>query len=137
MKIEIAQYDNIILFDGICNFCNGAVNFVIDRDATKRYKFVSLQSDLGQAILIHFNRNTRDFDTLLVLQQGQLLQKSAAILAIAKGMDGAWKWLKYFGLLPNSLLDVGYNLIAQNRYRLFGKSDACRMPTPEMKERFL
>lgn len=137
MEISIAQYDNLILFDGVCNFCNGAVNFVIDRDTAKRYKFVSLQSDLGQAILRHFKRDTHNFDTLLVLQQGKLLQKSMAVLAIAAGMDGAWKWLRFLGVFPHRVLDIGYNLIAKNRYRLFGKSDACRMPTPEMKERFL
>ncbi len=137
MNILLNQYDNLILFDGVCNFCNASVNFIIDRDVTKRYKFTSLQSDVGQSILEATNKNKHDFDTLYFVENGKLLQKSQAALAIAKGLGSFWALLVVFDILPRFLLDLCYDMIAKNRYRFFGKSDACRMPTQDMKERFL
>lgn len=130
------QYQ-IILFDGVCNFCNSSINFIIDHDPEKHFKFAPLQSDFGQKILRQFNKNTEDFDSVILLKNNQLYQKSAAALEITKHLSGFWKYLAIFGILPNFILNFFYDIVAKNRYRIFGKSDACRMPTSDLKERFL
>jgi predicted DCC family thiol-disulfide oxidoreductase YuxK len=127
----------IILFDGVCNFCNSSINFVIDHDPEKHFKFAPLQSDIGQDILRKFNKNTEDFDSIILLKDNQLYQKSEAALEIAKHLSGFWKYLSVFRILPTFFLNFFYDIIAKNRYRIFGKADSCRMPTPELRERFL
>lgn len=133
---SIPENLQIILFDGVCNFCNSSINFVIDHDPEKHFKFAPLQSDLGQSILKQFNKNTNDFDSVILLKDNKLYQKSEAAVEIAKHLSGAWKYLAVFGILPTFLLNFFYDIIAKNRYRIFGKSDSCRMPTPELRERF-
>lgn len=127
----------IILFDGVCNFCNASINFVIDHDLEKHFKFAPLQSEIGQEILTKFNQNTKDFDSVILLKNNQLYQKSEAAIEIAKHLSGVWKYLSFFGILPTFFLNFFYNIIAKNRYKFFGKTDSCRMPTAELRERFL
>ncbi|MEA5403180.1 thiol-disulfide oxidoreductase DCC family protein [Arcicella sp. DC2W] len=127
----------IILFDGVCNFCNASINFVIEHDNQKRFKFASLQSDFGYETLKKYNRNTSDFDSVILLKNNRLYIKSEAALEIAKDLSGFWKYLSVFNILPTFILDFFYDLIAKNRYKLFGKSEVCRMPSPDLKERFL
>ncbi len=127
----------VILFDGVCNFCNASINFVIDHDPQKRFKFASLQSDLGHEILKKYHRNTSDFDSVILLKDNCLFIKSKAALEIAKDLSGLWKYLSVFSILPTFILDFFYDLIAKNRYKLFGKSEVCRMPSADLKERFL
>ncbi|MCY7349242.1 MAG: thiol-disulfide oxidoreductase DCC family protein [Cytophagaceae bacterium] len=127
---------NLILFDGVCNFCNASINFVIDHDPNQRFKFAALQSEIGQEYLRKIGRETRDFDSVLLIENGQLYTKSDAALRIARHLEG-WAWLWFLRGLPYFLRDGVYTLIANNRYRLFGKRDACRIPTPEERERFV
>ena len=136
MQNSIPQNTQLILFDGVCNFCNASINFIIDHDPEKHFKFAPLQSDLGQSILTQFGKNTNDFDSVILLKNNQLYQKSEAAIEIVKHLSGAWKYLAVFGILPTSLLNFFYDIIAKNRYRIFGKTETCRMPTPELKERF-
>lgn len=133
---SIPQNTQLILFDGVCNFCNFSINFIIDHDPEKHFKFAPLQSELGQSILKQFNKNTADFDSVILLKDNQLYQKSDAAMEIVKQLSGAWKYLAFFGILPTSLLNFFYDIIAKNRYRIFGKTETCRMPTPELRERF-
>jgi predicted DCC family thiol-disulfide oxidoreductase YuxK len=127
----------IILFDGVCNFCNSSINFVIDHDPNKHFKFAPLQSEIGQDILRKFHKNTEDFDSVILLKDNKLYQKSAAALEITKQLSGSWKYLYVFSVLPTFLLNFFYDIIAKNRYKIFGKADSCRMPTPDLRERFL
>lgn len=127
----------IILFDGVCNFCNSSINFIIDHDPKKHFKFAPLQSDIGQEILRKFNKNTEDFDSVFLLKNNTLYQKSEAALEITKHFSGLWKHLSIFKIFPAFFLNFFYDIVAKNRYRIFGKSDSCRMPTAELKERFL
>ncbi|AXE16407.1 hypothetical protein DR864_01020 [Runella rosea] len=127
---------DVILFDGVCNFCNASINFVIDRDAARRFRFASLQSDFGQRLLAENNRQLTDFDTVLLLRAGKLYEKSDAALEIARYLKG-WSWLYLFRIVPRFIRDFFYDIIAKNRYRLFGKSDSCRIPTPEEKKLFV
>ncbi len=135
---KTAHYNfEIILFDGVCNFCNSSINFVIDHDPKKHFKFAPLQSEIGQEILTQFHKNTKDFDSVILLKNNQLYEKSEAALEITKHLSGFWKYLSVFKILPTFFLNFFYNIIAKNRYKIFGKADSCRMPTAELRERFL
>ncbi len=127
----------ILLFDGVCNFCNSSVNFIIDHNSSKDILFTSLQSDLGQQLLKKFNLPTENFNSLLLVEGDKYYTKSIAALKIAQHLDGNWKNLYFLKILPSFIRDFGYDVIAQNRYKIFGKSDQCRVPTKETKERFL
>jgi predicted DCC family thiol-disulfide oxidoreductase YuxK len=127
----------IVLFDGVCNFCNGSVNFLIDHDAGKRLHFASLQSEAGQALLREFGMRTSDFDTIVLVEHGRACTRSSAALRIAQHLGGWWRLLTILFAVPPFLRDAAYDLFASNRYRWFGKSETCRIPTPEMRERFL
>ncbi|MBX2840159.1 MAG: thiol-disulfide oxidoreductase DCC family protein [Flammeovirgaceae bacterium] len=127
----------IILFDGVCNLCNSSVNFIIDRDSKAKFKFTSLQSEEGQEILKKFKLPTEDFNTIIYLENGKVYNRSSAALKIAKGLDALWPILYIFYILPTFIRDFFYNIIANNRYKWFGKEDTCRIPTPELKSRFI
>ena len=127
----------IVLFDGVCNLCNGAVDFIIKRDPDNYFLFASLQSDIGQAALKALNKSTNELDSILLIQQGKILEKSSAALAIARRLSGFWPVLGIFRFLPKALRDPIYTLIANNRYAWFGKKETCRLPSPEERARFL
>ncbi|WP_259014207.1 thiol-disulfide oxidoreductase DCC family protein [Emticicia fluvialis] len=128
----------IILFDGVCNFCNATINFIIDRDASGVFKFAALQSEIGHGILKHHQIDSQIEPNSVVLEkEGKIYQKSDAALEIARHMDGLWKLLYVFKIVPGFMRDAIYDLVARNRYRLMGRSDSCRLPTPELRARFL
>ena len=126
-----------VLFDGVCNFCNASINFVIDRDKKGVFKFAALQSDIGQVILKKYGLKQTNFDSIILEKEGKIYQKSDAALEIVRNMDGLWKVFYIFKIIPSFLRNPVYNLIAKNRYRIFGRTDACRIPTPKLKARFL
>lgn len=126
-----------VLFDGFCNFCNVSINFIIDRDTKGIFKFAALQSEIGQEILKRYGLKQHDFDSVILEREGKIYQKSDAALEIARNMDGLWKVFYIFKIIPSFLRNPIYDLIAKNRYRIFGRTDACRIPTPELKARFL
>ncbi|GAA4836252.1 thiol-disulfide oxidoreductase DCC family protein [Algivirga pacifica] len=127
----------VILFDGVCNLCNGTVNFIIDRDPKGKFQFASLQSEEGEKVLQQNGIAEVSLDSVVLLKNGQLYKKSTAALHIARELKGAWPLFYGFIIVPRFIRDGVYNWIAKNRYKWFGKSDACRIPTPELKERFL
>ena len=127
----------IILFDGVCNLCNSSVQFVIDRDLNNRFMFASLQSDFGQEVLKKHHLNTTDFDSIILLDQQKIYEKSSAALRIAKELKFPWNLLAIFLILPKFLRDIGYNYVAKNRYNWFGKQESCWLPTPELRSKFL
>lgn len=131
------MYNNIILFDGVCNFCDSSVNFIIDRDKKNIFKFAALQSEKGQEILDCFNLPNDDFDSFVLIENDKVFKKSSAALKIANKLGGFWKIFYPLIIVPKFLRDFLYSLIANNRYKLFGKKDACRIPTPELKQKFL
>ncbi|UII32500.1 thiol-disulfide oxidoreductase DCC family protein [Fulvivirga ulvae] len=129
---------DLILFDGVCNLCNGTVNFVLDRDHVKRFVFGSLQSEKSKEILLSYNYDPEALNSIVVItKSGKLMDKSDAALHIARQLPGGWKLLYIFKILPRFIRDAVYDLIAANRYKWFGRQDACRMPNPELKQRFL
>lgn len=128
---------NIILFDGVCNLCNSSVNFIIDHDKKNDFRFASLQSEAGQDLLKKFHLNVKDFDSIILIENGKHYQRSSAVLKIVKKFPGLWKLLYLFIIVPKPLRDFVYDNIADNRYKWFGKKESCRVPAPELKEKFL
>jgi predicted DCC family thiol-disulfide oxidoreductase YuxK len=127
----------IVLFDGVCNLCNTSVQFVIKHNKKKNIQFASLQSDAGKAILQHYNLLDLNLNSFVFVQNGTIYVRSSAALKVAKYLNGAWPLLHCFIIVPQFIRDGVYKLIANNRYRWFGKKEQCYLPTPELKERFL
>jgi predicted DCC family thiol-disulfide oxidoreductase YuxK len=127
----------VVLFDGVCNLCNGAVNFIIDRDPDGYFRFAPLQSDVGGRLLADSEVSAADLDTIVLVENGEILVRSAAALRIARHLSGLWPLLFTFVVVPRPLRDAVYDWIAANRYRWFGRRDQCRVPTPELTDRFL
>ncbi len=127
----------VLLFDGVCNLCNGVVQFVIKRDPAAKISFSSLQSDYGQSLLKQHNLPTDDFETFVLVEDGKYFQKSTAALKLMKSLGGGWQLLYAFMIIPAPIRDFFYSLVANNRYKLFGRSDECWLPSPELKARFL
>ena len=136
-KTDQIENPDILLFDGVCNLCNGAVNFIIDRDPKGHFKFAALQSDFGQEKLKELGFDQEDFDSLVLLSGGKVYKKSSAALRIAKKLSGLYPLLFVFIIIPPFIRHALYDLIARNRYKWFGKRETCRMPTPELKARFV
>ena len=129
--------DNIVFFDGVCNLCNGLVKFIIKRDVKNLILFSPLQSPFGQATLKKMKMDPEEVNTVVYFSGDKPYLKSSAILQILKDMGGAWKLL--FGLIvvPRFIRDFIYDLVARNRYKVFGKQESCMVPTPEVKNRFI
>ena len=128
---------SIIFFDGVCNLCNNSVNFIIKRDKHKRFLYASLQSDAARDILLQFKIKISDLDSIILVENGKLYQKSTAILKIAKQLNGFWKVNYIFIIIPKFMRDNIYDIIAKNRYKWFGRREKCMLPTGDMKLRFL
>ncbi|UII21078.1 thiol-disulfide oxidoreductase DCC family protein [Fulvivirga ligni] len=137
-EVILEEEKAIIFFDGVCNLCNGFVNFIIDRDKEKKYLFSSLQSPEAQTILSKYDFNPAYLSSVVLLQpNGKISFRSSAALRIFSNLGGLWPILSVLRLVPAFIRDFFYNIIARNRYRWFGKKDQCRIPTPELKQRFL
>jgi predicted DCC family thiol-disulfide oxidoreductase YuxK len=127
----------IILFDGVCNFCNGSVNFIIERDKANYFKFAPLQSEIGQKLLAENGVDKTITDSVVLIEDGKAYTRTTAALRIARRLDGYWSWFYGFIVVPGFVRDVFYKLFAKYRYQMFGKQEACMLPTPEIRERFL
>src|SRR5690606_4594553 len=121
----------LILFDGDCNLCNGSVQFVLKRDANATFQFASLQSQAGRAALARVAPGAAVPDSIVLIRGDQLLLKSSAALAIARGLRWPWPVLSVFWLVPYPLRNLIYDWIARNRIRWFGKREECWIPKPE------
>ncbi|HNY55809.1 MAG TPA: thiol-disulfide oxidoreductase DCC family protein [Chitinophagales bacterium] len=128
--------DKIVLFDGVCNFCATSVQFIIRHDKTNSLKFASLQSVLGQELLTKYNMS-KDLEGVVFIENNKAYFKSAAAFKIVRYFGGFWRILNVFPILPLFVTDFGYDIIAKNRYRWFGKKDSCMIPSPEIRSRFL
>ncbi len=126
----------VILFDGVCNFCNGAVNFIIRHDGEKKFKFAPLQSEIGQQMQAKYGIG-EDVDSIILIENDRAYTHSTAGLRVAKGLGGVWSLGCVFMIVPAFVRDFFYRLFAKYRYRLFGRQDACMLPTPDVRERFL
>jgi len=127
----------LILFDGICNFCNGSVNFIINRDRNDSFRFIPIQSDAGKNLCKQLGVNPLENDTFIVYKGGKVYTRSTAALRIVKKLSGLWPALYVFYFVPKFIRDSAYHLIAKNRYKWFGKKNSCMVPTPELREKFI
>lgn len=127
----------VILFDGICSFCNGAVNFLIEHDSAGYFKFAPLQSEAGEKLAAKFGIDTIQTDSVILIEEEKAYTLSTAALKIAGKLDGIWAWAAVFRIVPRPIRDFFYKTFAKYRYRMFGKQDSCMMPTPEIRARFL
>ena len=125
----------IVFFDGVCGLCNRFVNFIVRRDKRRLYRFATLQGAFASAGLDSELRV--DPDTIVYRENDQLYFRSEAVLRIVAGLGGAWKIVNALRIFPRGLRDVVYNFIARHRYRLFGKREKCRIPSPEERSYFL
>ena len=127
----------VILFDGVCNLCNGSVQFVIKRDRQKYFRFASLQSDSAIRVLSEYADFATVPDSIVLIEDHRVWVKSAAILRIARHLRFPWPAAYAFTAIPRPLRDWVYDLVARHRYRWFGRKDYCMVPTPELQDRFL
>ena len=137
-RIREQSGKKIILFDGVCNLCNGAVQFIIKRDGGDRFRFAALQSELGQELCRARHIDTTQIDSIILIDPGiAYYVKSDAALEIARELRG-YGWMPLMlGWIPRGVRDAVYDLVARNRYRWFGKKDQCMIPTPELQKKFL
>ena len=128
----------VVLFDGVCNVCNDSVKFILARDGVGYFRFASLQSDVAKQLLAPFGLADMPIETMVLIEAGRVHLKSSAILGVARRLGGVWRVLGMLGrLVPRPVRDVLYTLLVRNRYRWFGQSEQCLVPTPAVRERFL
>ena len=128
----------IILFDGVCNLCDSAVQYVIKRDKNGVFRFAALQSEIGKKIVKHIGINPQKTDSVILYEPGlAYYYKSDAALEISKNLGGFISYSNIFRILPRFISDLVYDVVARNRYRWYGKKEQCMIPTSELKGKFL
>lgn len=136
MNTERAR--GIILFDGVCNLCAWAVRFIIARDPAGRFRLASLQSAAGRSLLARYGVDAPpEPESVILIEGGQIYMRSDAALRIARGLRAPWPLAWAAIIMPRPLRDLGYDFVARNRYRWFGRQEACWLPTPALRARFL
>ncbi len=136
--LNLPENKKIILFDGVCNLCNASVQLVIKHDKKDLFRFVALQSDLGQEIIQHIGMDTQNIDSIILYEPGiAYYHKSEAAFKIASQLGGFYGFLAGFNFFPKRINDSIYDYIAKNRYKWYGKKEQCMIPTPELKAKFL
>ncbi|NOT51818.1 MAG: thiol-disulfide oxidoreductase DCC family protein [Chitinophagaceae bacterium] len=129
--------NSIVLFDGVCNFCNYWVNFAIKRDKKRKLRFAPLQGETAKKLLLQFNIQPTSLSSVIFIDKGKIYTQSSAAIRICKYLDGGWKLCYGLIIIPKLIRDFFYNIIARNRYKWYGKKDECMIPAPGVKERFL
>lgn len=128
---------HIVIFDGVCNFCNGAVNFIIKRDPNNKFVFTPMQSDLAKELIERHGIKNVGIDTFLLIKDGKSYIWSNAALEVVKDLTGFWYLCLVFKVVPRPIRDVFYRVFARNRYALFGRRQKCMVPTSELLNRFI
>lgn len=128
--------NDIILFDGVCNFCNSSVHFILKRDAKQRYHFASLHSEAGKALLNKYGI-PENINSFVLIEGDRYFTKSSAALRVCQNLTGPYRLLAVFKIVPAPIRDIFYHVIANNRYKWFGKQETCMLPSPEVRKRFL
>ncbi len=137
MNYEIEYEHPIVLFDGVCNLCATSVQFIIRNDPKQHFRFASQQSDIGRELFAKYNINSTTTNSLILIEKGKIYQKSTGALRIAKQLSYGWSLMYFFIIVPAFISNLIYDYIASNRYKWFGKKEACWVPTPALKNLFL
>ncbi len=127
---------SVIFFDGVCNLCNASVQFAIEHDKKDVFRFTALQGDYAKNILTKFNLNPENMNSIILMEDDKLYNKSSAALRIAKRLNGIFPILYVFIVVPKFIRDWFYDIIAKNRYKWWGKQESCWVPSPELKSKF-
>ncbi|AZQ44402.1 thiol-disulfide oxidoreductase DCC family protein [Nonlabens ponticola] len=127
----------IVLFDGVCNLCNKAVTFIIERDKKNVFNFGALQNEKGKALLNKYDIDPEETDSIILIKNDKAYIKSTAALHIAKNLSGGWPLLYTFIILPKFIRDSIYDWVARNRYGWFGKKDNCMIPNADLRSKFI
>ena len=127
----------IILFDGVCNFCDASINFIIRQDKKTVFRFAALQSKAGQELLEKYDLPQTEINSFILIDRGKVYNRSAAGFKVYGKLPWYWKWTQIFWIVPRFIADAVYDFIAKNRYKWFGKKEECMIPTPEVRNRFL
>jgi predicted DCC family thiol-disulfide oxidoreductase YuxK len=127
----------IVLYDDVCGLCDRSVQLILRNDGRGRFRFAALQSETGRALLMKFGLPPEALDSVVLVEGDRAWRKSRAALRIARWMDAPWPLLWPLRIVPHPVADLFYDLVAKNRYRIFGKLDACMIPPPEVRARFL
>ena len=136
--VELSKDKQLILFDGVCNLCNSSVQFVIKKDKANRFVFAPLQSETGQFFINKFNIDTDKVDSIILIPDNDTYySKSTAALRVAKHLGFPTSWLFPLLIFPAFMRNWVYDYIARNRYKWYGKKEACMIPTPKLKAKFL
>ncbi len=135
--MQTSEQKSIILFDGVCNLCNASVQFILKRDLKERFLFASLQSDAAKNILLQYNWKNYELKSIVLIQDGEVYQKSNAVLKICQQLKWPWTLFSVVRFFPVRWRDMLYDTIAKRRYQWFGKKDTCVMMIPEYKNRFI
>lgn len=135
---ELPEDKKIILFDGLCNLCDASVQFIIKHDKKDVFRFVAIQSELGQKIIKHIGIDTTKIDSIILYEPGiAYYNKSTAAIKISENLGGFFHFGTVFKILPNIVRNNLYDYIAKNRYHWYGKKESCMISTPEIKSKFL
>jgi len=137
MPESIPRDEPILLFDGVCNLCNGSIQFVIDHDPAGRFRFAPLQSEAAERLLEDVGFHDYDFDTFVLVDGDDYYTKSEAALRVASGLEFPWSLAGVLRAVPRPVRDAVYDAVASHRYAVFGKKAQCMVPTPEVRERFV
>lgn len=139
MTNKVPKDKQLILFDGVCNLCNSSVLYVIKRDKKNKFLFAPLQSEIGEFVINEFSIDTKKTDSILLYnpESNTLKQKSSAAIGIARYLGLPSNILVVFYIIPTFIRNWVYDFIAKNRYKWYGKKDACMIPTPELKSKFI
>ena len=149
MFAKLGVMGAVVLFDGVCNFCDASVNFVIERDREGYFKFAPLQSEAGQKLAAEYGLRAEaapdsgsasdlvPIDSVIVIEDGNVYTHSTGALQILRRLGGAWSWLYALIVIPAPIRDFFYRLFAKYRYRVFGRKDQCMLPSPDVRARFL
>ena len=135
-----APVERVVLFDGVCNLCNGLVQFIIRRDPHARFRFAPLQTEVTPGVVLAQNVRRipgADPTSRRCLEDGRMYERSTAVLRIARQLRAPWPLLFAFIVVPRPLRDWAYDLVARRRYRWFGRRETCMVPTPELRARFV
>ena len=130
------EVNNLVLYDGVCTFCNSSVNFILDQEESKKLNFTPLQSELGKSILQRYNLPSGYVDSILFLQDNKLYSHSQAVFEISKFLKWPWSWVSIFSVFPKYISDLIYRFVAKHRYKILGKKEVCIVPEASDKSRF-
>lgn len=136
--VELNEQKNpVVLFDGVCNLCSASVQFIIKHDPHRKFRYASLQSEFGQRVLQHFGLPSDELNSFILLEDEKIYTKSTGALRVTKKLNGLWPILYGFIIVPAFIRNAVYSWVAHNRYKWFGKKEACWLPTLELRKLFL